>query len=199
MRNLILAALLLLSLASPSLAALDEDGDWLSRFATRTGGVSTQADQNQARAALNSFLFDWLVAQDVEKAVTATDIALAEVAEMGYKVADQTTLEQWKRKWLTMWLYRDHGQVNSLGHGDPSAPGFAQLASKAGDVPGRASWSDVPACELIRVPAAIGRLNGRVVYAAIVPMKTAPRDQVIVFLAKMNGRWKIVAFESIAG
>ncbi|MBI5246992.1 MAG: hypothetical protein HY923_07400 [Elusimicrobia bacterium] len=196
MKTIVFAVLLIPCLTQPSLAKVVDDDDWLDRFAPPAAAAVSSAQEAKARAAAESFLRVWLVEQDVDKAVSMTAIPVDEVVGGLWHVRDQAALETWRRKWLTMWFYPDHAVVAALGHGVTDKPGYARLAEKPSEVPGRPVWTATPAFEMKTGTSRVGAHAGKTYYAVKVTIKTAPRDEVWLFFVEINGRMKVILFES---
>jgi hypothetical protein len=97
----------------------------------------------EAREAVQNFFENWLVKQDIPAAMQYMNIdALApEVSALRGSMAEGDTREgakpatskefadvqEWAQKFLILWLIKDHGMVNRMGHGVPSSEGYAAL------------------------------------------------------------------------
>src|SRR3989344_1072039 len=87
--------------------------------------TAESSNETTPEEILNRFLNEWLVKQDVDESVkffTSDKEYETEIRNV-FQVADgeQFDIDEWTRKVLTMWLFEDHGLVETLGHGDPRA------------------------------------------------------------------------------
>jgi hypothetical protein len=70
------------------------------------------------------FINLWFRQQEVEKA--ARYINWDQVGKQQPKLVKQQVVD-WGRRFMTMMLAQDHGQMNALGHADPEAAGYASI------------------------------------------------------------------------
>lgn len=144
------------------------------------------------------FLTQWIIEQDIDKAVAHIDAggdyqkAMRELFEIK---DDKFDFETWVRKVLVMWLYEDHGEAGALGHGDPRHAEYGKLASKPSDIANRGQWKKLS--EAIGTPMI--NPTGPGAYIIGLQFHHAKRDMLLFEVKKVGDGWKITMFIWIAG
>jgi len=158
-------------------------------IAARAIGAGGSAPQSVMQS-IATLLQIWLGEQDAKKAASFVN-----TEEVGKQFGDgrPTTegVQQWCRKFFTMWLSDDHGAFNRRGHGDPTDPQYDTLPESVdgpGDIVVPRSNVRVPGLS----PEAVWRttsddvgVNG---WATVLRFSHAPHDAVFIVFSDTGER-----------
>ncbi len=159
-------------------------------------------EQQEVAVVFDEFLHAWLVEQDINKAIgffEQDSLFVSGTKSMFYNEALDT--DEWLRKVLVMWLFKDHGEISALGHGDPRSAGYAQLPTDPKDIAQRIQPKTLmDAVKEVKVDLYYKDDQGaNTTYGAAVFLKHVSGEVILFAFKKVNGQWKINGLLWIVG
>lgn len=156
-----------------------------------------QDNKKDANELLDKFLTAWLVEQDIDKIITyiAVRESASDVARMFELDPANFDVETWLRKTLTMGLEKDHGELDSWGHGDPKHPGYVNIPTEPSDLKNRLKpFVTLPGVSLNEMDLRnhIAGPDAEAAYIASFKFDHAPGDAIIILLIKTPTGWKLL-------
>lgn len=165
-----------------------------------TSAEESGQTQSAATISLERVLNDWIVNSDLSSIVTEkTDLQSLRFALLPTVETinwTQTQTEYWAKTLFGLWLIKDHGQVNLLGHGDPNNKSFKLLAKQVISREGLMKFERFE--EAIHAPGTgspyiliplPSEINGISRVAAVFKFRHIPRDTIILKMKQDDERF----------
>ncbi|MDO8558312.1 MAG: hypothetical protein Q7S09_03955 [bacterium] len=171
--------------------------------AASPAGDKSAKEQREVAEAFNGFLHVWLIEQDIDKAIGffEQDESFISGTRRMFELTDSEALntDEWLRKTLVMWLFKDHGEVNALGHGDPRSAEYAQLPTDPKNIVERIQPKMLAdAAKEVRIHLSEDD-QGAAVYAAMALLGHVSREPIFFIFKKVGKQWKINGLIWVAG
>jgi len=138
------------------------------------------------------FLETWLLRQDVSAAVARIDLEGVSTQLASESAERRIDPLEWCKRILTLALVADHETVNHVGHGDPSAAGYAQVPLSPplqGAFKPRAPKRAPP---LLATDFVATDVDGSAALALALSIPGSDHDTVTLIWQRVAAEWKIV-------
>lgn len=174
----------------------------------QTAGPAARGNINEVSGFFESFLTKWIVKGGIGYIRSndfREDVNITEIKNMlikGKVESLKITDENWVQTLFAMWLVRNHGLVNDLGHGMPDKKGFKELpgicyerAQTFDNLSDAIHFPDTSQPYLVISIPPFDNVEQR--FAAFFQFRHAPRDMVTLVANRESGSWKITGLSWI--